>query len=145
MTAISPGSISFRRRGPSARGAAVISGSEEARRRSSDGGRSAWEAGGAWALAGGALLLAVAGWLREPAVPYLLAAVAATAVAALMARRPGPDRWLRVSAALLAAFFCVAVVRPQLTLWRLEHRWPELEGRTLRDASRTLDAELQDA
>src|SRR5512133_4107800 len=101
--ATSAGVSSFNRRGLRTAGSGVAISSGEALREARDeraaaGGRGdagAWERDERrrslrWAAAAGAALVAAALWLREPSLAYLVACVAATAVAVALL-----PRWVR--------------------------------------------------
>ncbi|HEX3160806.1 MAG TPA: hypothetical protein VHQ45_19955, partial [Gemmatimonadaceae bacterium] len=87
--------------------------------------------------------LAAAGWLRHPAVPYLVGGWAATAAAIWLAGRPAAARpgagRMAARWRLLAASLGVAAVGHaswvQYTLWQVEHRWPAYETRTVAAAT----------
>ena len=97
----------------------------------------------AWWTAMAVAALMAAGWLRHPAVPYLVGGWAATAAAIWLAGRPAAARpgagRMAARWRLLAASLGVAAVGHaswvQYTLWQVEHRWPAYETRTVAAAT----------
>jgi len=82
-----------------------------------------------WTAAAGASIVAAAAWLGSPEVRYLLATVAATAIA-LVVVLPLPAlgrRWAIATGAMMAAF-CMAAELSQRELGRISDHWPEYRG-----------------
>ena len=101
----------------------------------------------AWWTAMAVAALMAAGWLRHPAIPYLVGGWAATGIAASLAvglvrrpvgLRPGvAGRWRLVATGVAVLLFGHATW-VQYTLWQVEHRWPAFETRTVAAATREI-------
>ncbi len=111
-------------------------------RESLDGWRRAEEP--LWLPAAGTAVLFAAAWLREPAVPYVLALLGATVVALLAGRAAGrerrrPWRWLLVAS--LVALSAVALAT-HWTLRRVDRAWPAFSSEATTSAGDRLSAAL---
>lgn len=97
-----------------------------------------------WTLSAGVALVADASWLRNPGIRYLLASVAATGVAILIAlglpRRSRGWAYAAVAAALL---FCALAIRTQRQLGRIDDNWASYRMNLVRRGSLELRRELE--
>jgi signal transduction histidine kinase len=99
--------------------------------------------GHGWLLAGAVALVAGAWWLRASDVRYLVAAVVATVVAALLALGlPARARRWAFAGATAMLVFCAIAAMAQRTLARIEGDWPAYRAELVQQGADALDAEL---
>ena len=99
-----------------------------------------------WGLATGVALIALAGWLRDARVEYLVAAWFATILSAALVFRPRGTRarvWRGIAAAL-ALFGCIAASLEQRELARVRSDWARYDASVRAGAARRMEAELAD-
>ena len=97
--------------------------------------RSLW-----WSASAACALLAAAGWLQTPAVPYLVVCVAATVAAAWIGRRQralGP-----VAAVLALVTFCALATVGQVALDRVVRSWDVTAAAITRHSAAVMHDEL---
>jgi signal transduction histidine kinase len=85
-------------------------------------------------------VLAAAGWLRTPAVPYLAVCTAATAAAVALAT--GRRRIGAQATAIALVTFCALAALGQLALHRIEDAWDDTAAAIMRGSAATMHHEL---
>ena len=97
-----------------------------------------------WTLSAGVALVADASWLRNPGIRYLLASVAATGVAILIALGlPRRSRGWAYAAVTAALVFCALAIRTQRQLGRIDGDWASYRMELVRRGSLELSRALQ--
>jgi len=97
-----------------------------------------------WTLSAGVALVADASWLRNPGIRYLLASVAATGVAILIALGlPRRSRGWAYAAVAAALVFCGLAIRAQRQLGRIDDDWASYRAGLVRRGSLELKRELE--